>query len=103
VDIEGWLRDLGLQQYADAFRANDIGVDVVAELTDADLKELGDLGRHRIKGFEDSVAAFAVRGERATASRFEGRAAGALRPMVGRDEELALLLRQWRLARSGEG
>jgi pimeloyl-ACP methyl ester carboxylesterase len=65
--------------------------------------ELEDLGRQRIKGFEDAVAASLVRGERPTASRFEGRAAGVLRPMVGRDEELAMLLRQWRLARSGEG
>ena len=48
------------------------------------------------------MAAFAVRGERPVASRFEGREDG-LRRMVGRDKELARLLRQWHLARSGEG
>jgi hypothetical protein len=41
VDIEGWLRGPGLERYADAFRANDVGLDVLAELTDADLTELG--------------------------------------------------------------
>ncbi|MBV9983048.1 adenylate/guanylate cyclase domain-containing protein [Bradyrhizobium sp.] len=39
--IEQWLRKLGLTQYAPAFAANDIDFDVVAQLTDADLKELG--------------------------------------------------------------
>ena len=66
------------------------------------LFELDDLGRHRVKGIEDPIAAFAVRGERPVASRFEGREDG-LRRMVGRDKELARLLRQWHLARSGEG
>lgn len=41
MDIEGWLRGPGLERYADAFRANDVGLDVLAELTDADLRELG--------------------------------------------------------------
>ena len=41
MDIEGWLRGLGLERYAEAFRANDIGVDVLPDLTDAELKELG--------------------------------------------------------------
>jgi len=39
--IEQWLRDLGLAQYAPAFAANDIDFDVIAQLSDADLKELG--------------------------------------------------------------
>jgi class 3 adenylate cyclase len=39
--IEQWLRNLGLAQYAAAFAANDIDFDVIAQLSDADLKELG--------------------------------------------------------------
>ena len=39
--IRAWLEELGLGQYADAFEENDIALDVVAKLTDDDLKELG--------------------------------------------------------------
>ena len=41
MDIEGWLRGLGLERYVERFRANDIGLDVLGELTDADLATLG--------------------------------------------------------------
>ncbi|WP_429586150.1 adenylate/guanylate cyclase domain-containing protein [Paraburkholderia youngii] len=41
MDIEKWLRGLGLEQYADAFAANDIDLSLLGQLTDADLKELG--------------------------------------------------------------
>ena len=41
MDIGDWLRGLGLERYADAFRDSDIGVDVLPDLTDADLRELG--------------------------------------------------------------
>jgi len=39
--IETWLAGLGLQRYADAFVAAAIDLDVLGELTDADLAELG--------------------------------------------------------------
>jgi class 3 adenylate cyclase len=39
--VESWLAALGLEKYADAFRAQEVGLDQVAGLTDADLKELG--------------------------------------------------------------
>src|SRR5919199_1543217 len=41
MDIAGWLRGLGLEQYAVAFRANDIDADVLPELTAEDLIGLG--------------------------------------------------------------
>lgn len=41
MEFEGWLRGLGLERYAESFRANDIGPDVLGELTDADLTSLG--------------------------------------------------------------
>ena len=47
-DLRGWLRDNNLEQYADAFEANDIDLDVLAELTDRDLEQLGlSLGNRR--------------------------------------------------------
>ncbi|MBN3761705.1 AAA family ATPase [Burkholderia sp. Ac-20365] len=41
MDIELWLRGVGLDQYAQAFAENDIDATTLRELTDADLKELG--------------------------------------------------------------
>jgi hypothetical protein len=41
IDIEGWLRGLGLEQYEAIFRENKIGSDVLPKLTADDLKDLG--------------------------------------------------------------
>ena len=40
-DIGDWLAGLGLAKYTDAFRAQDISPDLLPDLTDADLRELG--------------------------------------------------------------
>ncbi len=46
--IESWLQELGLGQHAAAFRDNDIDSEVLPELSDADLKDLGlSLGHRR--------------------------------------------------------
>ena len=39
--VSSWLASVGFERYAEAFEAQDISVDVLPELTDADLKELG--------------------------------------------------------------
>jgi hypothetical protein len=41
VDIDEWLRSLGLGQYAPAFAENAINWDVLPDLTADDLKEIG--------------------------------------------------------------
>ena len=41
MDVSAWLRNLGLERYEPAFRANEITAEVLPELTDADLRELG--------------------------------------------------------------
>jgi class 3 adenylate cyclase/tetratricopeptide (TPR) repeat protein len=41
VDFGAWLRGLGLGKYVEVLEANAIGGDVLGELTDAELKELG--------------------------------------------------------------
>ena len=41
MDVEAWLRGLGLEKYVELFAANAVGLDVLPDLTDADLKELG--------------------------------------------------------------
>ena len=42
-------------------------------------------------------------GASAVQSRFEAQHETSLTPLVGREEELELLLRRWRQAKSGEG
>jgi class 3 adenylate cyclase/tetratricopeptide (TPR) repeat protein len=41
MDVGGWLRGLGLGQYEANFRDNKVDFDVLADLTDGDLQELG--------------------------------------------------------------
>ena len=41
MDIDGWLRGIGLEQYAQTFRDNAIDADVLRDLTDEHLRELG--------------------------------------------------------------
>ena len=47
-DLRDWLRDNNLEQYAAAFEASDIDLDILAELDDRDLEQLGlSLGNRR--------------------------------------------------------
>jgi class 3 adenylate cyclase len=41
LDIDGWLHGIGLEQYAQTFRDNAIDADVLCDLTDEHLRELG--------------------------------------------------------------
>jgi hypothetical protein len=41
VDIAAWLRELGLERYEQAFQEGEIDREVLADMTDADLRELG--------------------------------------------------------------
>jgi len=65
--------------------------------------EYRDLGRLALKGLADPVQAWVVTSASAIQSRFEARQETSLTPLVGREEELDLLMRRWRQAASGEG
>jgi class 3 adenylate cyclase len=65
--------------------------------------EMTRLGPQALKGIADPVEPFAVLGARALESRFEAHSGLSVPPMVGRDQELALLLRHWTQAKAGEG
>jgi len=67
------------------------------------LFDLEDSGVHALKGFAQPVRAWRVLGEGRAEGRFEALHAGGLAALVGRDQELALLLDRWELAKSGEG
>jgi len=79
---------------------------VLAETTRrlvGDLFDFQALGTLPLKGLADPVGGYAVLGERVLESRFAARGLGRLSPLVGREQELALLLERWAQARSGEG
>ena len=61
------------------------------------------LGTIEVKGLPQPVETWQVRGELAGISRFEALHAAALTPLVGRQEEIELLLRRWDQAKLGEG
>jgi class 3 adenylate cyclase/tetratricopeptide (TPR) repeat protein len=67
------------------------------------LFELRALGATQLKGFEHPVSSFQVLREHATSSRFEAQRSSRVLPMVGRDQELALVLDRWQQAGAGEG
>jgi len=62
-----------------------------------------DLGRHALKGFSDPVDVRQVLGPSKVESRFEAQHTSGASPLLGREEELDLLLRRWEQAKSGEG
>jgi class 3 adenylate cyclase len=68
-----------------------------------DLFEYGALGAVEVKGLAAPVPAWRVLGLSVVASRFEALRGSALSPLVGRDEEIDLLLRRWARAKAGDG
>jgi class 3 adenylate cyclase/predicted ATPase len=67
------------------------------------LFEYRDLGAVEVKGIAAPVAAWQVLRPSAVASRFEALHGSALAPLIGRDEEIDLLLRRWARAEAGDG
>ncbi len=66
--------------------------------------ELTDLGEHDLKGIAEPAHAWRVERALAVESRFDAaRGSNALTPLVGREEEVDLLLRRWSQANDGEG
>jgi class 3 adenylate cyclase len=79
---------------------------VIAESTRkllGNLFELEDLGVRELKGITGQVRAWAALRPSSVESRFEALHGAVLTALVGREEELELLLRRWSKAKSGEG
>ena len=68
-----------------------------------DLFEYRDLGAVELKGLAGPVQAWQVLRPRVVASRFEALRGAAMTRLVGRDEEIDLLLRRWARAKAGDG
>ena len=67
------------------------------------LFELEDLGAKDLKGIAGPVRAWAALRASSAEGRFEALHASGLTALVGREEELELLLRRWSRAKTGEG
>jgi class 3 adenylate cyclase/predicted ATPase len=67
------------------------------------LFELQDLGAKELKGIAEPVRAWVALRPSAVESRFEAFHGAGLTALVGREEELELLLRRWAKAKIGEG
>ena len=65
--------------------------------------ETNDLGEHILKGFADPISAWAVVCPRRVETRFVAARGGRLTMLIGRDEEMDILLRRWQRAKAGEG
>jgi class 3 adenylate cyclase len=68
-----------------------------------DLFDYRDLGAVEVKGIGGTVPAWQVLRPSAVASRFEALHGSALSPLIGRDEEIDLLLRRWARVKAGDG
>jgi len=79
---------------------------VIAESTRklvGNLFEFEDLGPQEFKGAAEPVQAWAALRSTSVESRFEALHASGLTEIVGREEELEILLRRWSKAKTGEG
>src|SRR5579883_49236 len=77
-------------------------------IADATRRQIGglfalrDLGEQALKGFSGALRAWRVLGESGVVSRFEALRSRSTR-LVGREEELDILLRRWTQAKQGDG
>src|SRR5260370_293508 len=61
------------------------------------------MGDCELRGFGEPINAWRIARTGAAESRFEALHTAGLSPLVGREQELELLLERWHLAKSGEG
>jgi len=82
---------------------NGVIIDLATRQRLGGLFELRDMGPVPLKGLDEPVPAWSVLGENRVRDRFEALHGTRLTPMIGREEELELLLRRWRQATAGSG
>jgi class 3 adenylate cyclase/tetratricopeptide (TPR) repeat protein len=82
---------------------NQIVVSAATRMMLGDHFDLEDLGAYELKGFADPVPAWRVLSARDVESRFAATRTGSAAPLVGRQEEMGLLLRAWEGSSRGRG
>src|SRR3954468_9432709 len=83
IEITNWLRGLGLEKYAAAFRDNDIDDAVLRRLTAEDLRELGVVSVGHRRRLLDAIAAL---GAPAPAADVPGPSAETAAPLTPRSD-----------------
>jgi len=64
--------------------------------------DIDDLGEHKLKGISQPQTVYRVRGESGVQGRLDASASLGLTPLVGRKEEIAILINRWTQALQGE-
>ena len=82
---------------------NQIVVSAATRAMLGDHFDLDDLGAYELKGFAEPVPAWRVLSARDVESRFAATRTGSSAPLVGRQEEMGLLLRAWEGSCRGRG
>ena len=80
-----------------------VAIDQTTRSLIGNLFDCRDLGAIDKTGGAGPMRVWQVLGEGTVASRFEALRGAALTPLVGRDEEIDLLLRRWARAKTGDG
>ncbi len=84
-------------------KPNQVVLDQSTRLLVGDLFECRDLGLLEVKGIAEPVRTWQALRPSAVESRFEALHTAARAPLVGREEEIELLLRRWARAKAGDG
>jgi class 3 adenylate cyclase/predicted ATPase len=82
---------------------NQVVIDAATRRQTGGLFECQDLGTVKLKGMPTTVPAWQVLREGRLESRFEALHGSTMMPLIGREEELELLMRRWKQAAAGEG
>jgi len=98
----GEIPDLALRLQASA-QPDTVTIEPTTLRLVGGLFDCRDLGALDMNSESESICRWQVLGESVVASRFEALRGSKLTPLVGRDEEINLLLRRWARARAGEG
>jgi class 3 adenylate cyclase/predicted ATPase len=82
---------------------NTVVIDRATRRLVGDLFEYRDLGAVELKGISGPVPVWQVLRPSGVGSRFEALHGSRLSPLIGRDEEIDLILRRWARAKTGNG
>ena len=93
MDVAEWLRGLGLEQYAPAFRDNDIDGEVLRRLTGEDLRELGVASVGHRRRLLDAIMALGESQPAPEVSLTSSRALGTAGDHSGADRDMNEALR----------
>jgi class 3 adenylate cyclase/tetratricopeptide (TPR) repeat protein len=101
-EIVGNTPDLAVQLQASA-QPDMVAIDRATRQLVGNLFDCRDLDAIEADGSTEPMRRWQVLGERVVESRFEALRGSALGALVGRDEEIDLLLRRWARAKAGDG